>query len=80
MLIVDPYGLTARDWTDYMGSELEGVGQLPILRADEEWRDWATAALMLPQVAAVNPPDPYIYDDWRDWATRFIQLINTLNQ
>lgn len=79
MLVVDPKDFTAREWTDYMGSELEGFGQLPIIRSDDEWRGWASAVMLLPQIAAVNPPDPFAFDDWREWATRFIELVNPLN-
>lgn len=78
MLTIDPHGFTAREWTDYMGSELESFGQLPILHTDHEWREWASAVMLLPKLAAINPPDPYAFDDWRDWATRFNQLISPI--
>lgn len=73
---VSPDYSTAVEWIDNMTETLEQFGQLPKIESDDAWLLWATAVVQLPQVSAVNPPDPYGARDWREWADLFGLIAN----
>ena len=68
---IDPRFLTAVAWTAQMTLGLAAYGTVPVLRDDAGWRDWALQVVLLPAVAALNPPQPARFADWRQWAAQF---------
>lgn len=77
-MIIDPRGLTAIEWTDYMADELDGYSRPPKLDDESKWQGWALTVIQSPRIAAFNPPEPFGYADWSEWAMRFNQAV-TLN-
>ena len=74
---IDPRGYTVIEWTDYMNDSLSEYGNVPRLDEPEKWRDWAATVLGMGQISAINPPDPYVFDDWMLWAMRFNSVIDS---
>jgi hypothetical protein len=72
-MIIDPRGLTATEWCDYMADELT-VLPMKIAR-DEDWRDWARHVIQDPSIARHNPPNPEFFEDWQEWAFRFNESV-----
>lgn len=68
---INPAGLTIKEWCDFMVSELDAFGQAPILDDEADWRTWGQQVLLLPGLAAFNPPNPRDFDDFFEWASRF---------
>jgi hypothetical protein len=76
---IDPRGLTAVQWTDFMILQLDPFAELPSIDSEDEWRAWALVANQSPTIARTNPPDPYSFDDWREWAMRFNQAVDLVS-
>lgn len=72
-MIIDPRGLTAIEWTDYMADELS-VLPMKLFREDE-WRDWARHVIQDPNISKHNPPDPDQFEHWMEWAFRFNEAV-----
>lgn len=78
MIVVDPRGLTPRDWCDYTGDNLvQFVGIMKIDR-DDQWKDWGMHALNVLRRRGYSIPDPAFYVSFEEWAMRFNQLIQNL--
>jgi hypothetical protein len=76
---IDPRGLTAVQWTDFMILQLDPFADLPAIDSEDEWRAWALLANQSPSIARTSPPNPYAFDDWREWAMRFNQSVDLVS-
>lgn len=70
--MIDPTGMTPREWTDRMALLLR-VTPLKIER-DEDWRVWARHVLQDPNISRRNPPNPDFFE-FEEWASRFNQVV-----
>jgi hypothetical protein len=77
--VIDPRGLTAVQWTDFMILQLDPFAELPSIDSEDEWRIWALVANQSPAIAKTNPPDPWGFNDWREWAMRFNQVVDLVS-
>ena len=76
--MVDPRGLTLRDWADSMVLT-SPVGQ-PIGRLNgADWQRWAANFVKAPGYSQRSVPDPYQFDDWREWAMRAYLSLEGVN-
>ena len=75
MIAVDPRGLSATQWCNFMAPVLAPFGPLPAVREDAEWRGWADAVCAMSGISKRTPPLPEFFDQWSDWATRFIDVV-----
>jgi hypothetical protein len=66
--VINPYGMTARDWTDAMVINLEQFGNIGRLENEDQWRDWALQLMTLGSLSGTTVPDPYGFLEWRPWA------------
>ena len=73
---VDPRGMTAKGWCDAMTLSLISVGQLPHIRKDADWKQWATAVITVLGPSVTQIPDPLKMPDWRMWAQQLNQVLN----
>jgi hypothetical protein len=69
--LILPAFITPTAWTSQMALSLYRYGPVPRLDRDEDWRDWASAVINIPAVAAANPPRPIAFSSFRDWASAF---------
>ena len=67
---IDPFGMTATDWTDAMAINLEEFGNLPRLENADAWQAWAEQVLNLPGLSGSIVPDPYAFARWEEWAAQ----------
>lgn len=74
-MIIDPRGLTVKEWCDYMVDELYQFGTIPTLQRERAWPQWAMAVIQLPGIAKFSPPDPRGFSTWLEWAERFNQTV-----
>jgi hypothetical protein len=74
-MITDPRYMRASEWASQNTYALSQFGVVPILRADDEWREWVQALLQNPGLAQQSLPRPSDYNNFLDWATRFVQVI-----
>lgn len=73
--MIDPRFLSATQWCDATALALTSLTNVPRLRHEEAWQEWALAVLVIPAIAAFSPPDPRFFGDWRAWAERFVQCV-----
>ena len=66
-----PVDMDVVEWCNVMVDELIQFGQAPKIHEESQWVFWADAVLLLPGVAAFNPPNPHFFNDWRVWADAF---------
>lgn len=76
MNTINPWGMTAKEWTDAMTTTFDFFGSLPKIEAEEAWRDWATTLMSMVSIPSVVLPDPAAYADWKTWAERFNELMD----
>ena len=74
--MIDPRGLTFRDWADYMVPSLDIYGVVG--RADDEsdWRSWCNAVANLSEMQKRGVASPYQFETWQDWASAFVQQFD----
>jgi hypothetical protein len=75
VIVVDPRGLTPREWCDYTADNLSGIMSPMKVDRDEDWRRFGAYALAQIRRFGVLPPDPLQFDDFEEWAFRFNQVI-----
>lgn len=73
--IIDPMGMTVREWADAMTIDLEQFGNIGRLDRDEDWRGWGLQLMTMGLLSGTTVPDPYAFPDWRPWAA---SLTNNL--
>lgn len=73
--MIDPRGMTLRDWADSVILSIPDVWSLPRLDDEARWQDWAVALLRAQPFATQVVPDPYGFDDWREWAQRAYPML-----
>ena len=73
---INPWGMTAKDWTDAVNQTLDKYGAMMKVVTDEDWRDWALNVTNNYPLSAVVLPNPYDFDDWRSYAQRFNQIMD----
>ena len=73
--MIDPRGLTIQEWADAVIADLNTSWPLAVLRAGDDWQEWATGLVRAPELAQRVLPDPYGFPDWRDWAERAAPLL-----
>lgn len=78
MITIIPRFISVRDWTAQTTMMLISFGTIPKLLKEDEWRGWAAAVVVLPEIAAVNAPRPEGFATWQDWATAFNAQLRLL--
>lgn len=76
--VINPRGLNARDWADFMTPNLEQYGNLPRLDSDDAWKEWAAQLGNLPGLSGEIVPNPYNFNEWQPWAERFCLNLSEL--
>jgi hypothetical protein len=71
--MIDPVGMTLRDWADSTILSLRDAWLLPRLDDEERWQDWGVT--LLREFANESLPNPYFFSDWREWAQRVYPYI-----
>lgn len=72
--MVDPRGMTLRDWTDSVILTVTDGYAFGRLDGDN-WQAWATGFVRAPGYSQRNVPDPYQFNDWREWAMRAYPML-----
>lgn len=75
-MLLDPRHMTVTEWTQRMTPQLFAFGNVPVLRAEGQWREWADAINTLPTIAKIVPPSPHAFRHWSDWAAAFIHAAS----
>lgn len=73
--MIDPRGLTLRDWADSVILVVDDAWSFGRLDDENEWQDWATGFLKASPFSTRAAPDPYQFDDWREWAMRVYPML-----
>ena len=73
--MIDPRGMTLRDFSDSVILSLDSVWSLERLNDDALWREWAIQFQRIPDLTQRNIPDPYGFSDWREWAERAYPML-----
>lgn len=68
--IIDPLGMSMRDWCDSMVMQLEPNSHCGRLD-DDNWQRWAAWFTTAPNLSQNHAPNPYLFSDWREWAKSF---------
>lgn len=77
-MIVDPRGMDVVAWASQVTPLLDTYGPLGVLRAPENWQEWASHVMIQIGLDTADLPSPYLYADWREWAMRFNQVTDTI--
>ena len=72
---IDPRDITPTEWCDRMVLELDRFGTIPVIMADEDWKQWGRETIQLSEISVFNPPDPETYDEFEDWALDFNDAV-----
>ena len=70
LYVIDPIGMSMRDWCDSMVIQLEPHSHSARLD-DGNWQQWAAWFTTAPNLSQNHAPSPYAFDDWREWAKSF---------
>ena len=70
LYVIDPLGMSMRDWCDSMVMHLEPHSHSARLD-DDNWQQWAAWFTTAPNLSQNHAPNPYAFDDWREWAKSF---------
>lgn len=73
--MIDPRGLSFKDWADMTTPALAALGTIPVANDEKFWHHWAVAVIALPDIVQYVPPDPLLYSNWYEWAQRFVQAV-----
>lgn len=65
MVIPEHIGLL--DWAAQLQIDFPN-DNVPILLAEDAWREWGLAVLGCPSFRKANAPPPFDFNDWREWA------------
>ncbi len=74
--MIDPIGLTLRDWADSVILDNGDAFSFGKLIDENAWQDWAAAFTVAQPFAQRAVPDPYQFDDWREWAMRSYTMLD----
>ena len=72
--MIDPRGMTLRNWSDAVLVSVNAGWSLGKL-TDDNWQDWAVGFVRAPTFAQRILPDPYQFSDWREWAMRAYPML-----
>lgn len=72
-MIIDPTDMNLNSWTDQMTYLVDK--ETPVMRADGNWREWATNLMNTPNFRGQSIPDPASFSDWREWGERFFETV-----
>lgn len=73
--MINPVGLTLRDFTDSVILDNGDAFGFPKLIDENAWQDWASNYVRAQPFAQRAVPDPYQFDDWREWAMRSYTML-----
>lgn len=73
--MIDPRGLTLRDWADSVILAANDAWSFGRLDDEERWQDWAVGLVRANNFAQQLPPNPYMFSNWRDWAERAYTML-----
>lgn len=75
--LIDPRGVTPRDWCDRMVLELDQFGTIPIYGLEMDWKEWARQVIQLAEISVFDPPNPdqYLEEEFEDWAIDFNDAV-----
>lgn len=73
--MIDPIGMTVREWSDAVRLTVKSAWSLGRLDDEALWRDWAVGLVRANSITAQVLPDPYGFDDWREWAMRAYPML-----
>lgn len=73
--MIDPRGLTLRDWADSTILDLNNAWSFSRLDDEEHWQSWGTELLRALPFSQQVAPDPYQFSDWRVWAERMAPIL-----
>ena len=71
--MIDPKGMTWRDWADAV--ILDVAWSFGVPPDETAWQDFAVGFVRAPQFAQRILPDPYQFSDWREWAMRVYPML-----
>ena len=75
---VDTRLLDVQTWTAQSTTILAPYGLVPKLLDPDAWQQWAACVILIPAVAALNPPRPEVYPTWQQWGTAFNTVVRLL--
>ena len=62
-------------WANGVSYDLAQYSIISNLNGDD-WRGWAMMFFNNPKLDALNPPNPYFFDDWREWGARLSESLS----
>lgn len=75
IFVVDPRGMTAKEWTAASTINLERFGAIPALHNDDDWQDWGAVLSGFASLSGINVPNPFSFTNWQEWAERFNEVL-----
>lgn len=73
--MIDPTGMTLRDWADSLMLSNGDAWSFGRLTDESEWQGWAANFVRAQPFAQRTVPDPYQFTDWREWAMRSYTML-----
>jgi hypothetical protein len=73
--VVDPRGMSIRDWVDSTLDLLSSFVPIMKIEKDEQWREWGNFVRLTLKRRGILVPDPSQFPEFEDWAFRFNQVI-----
>lgn len=77
--MIDPRGMTLRDWADSVILATSDVWSVGKLTDEARWADWASNLVRAFPVSQQAAPDPYQFDSWSEWAMRAYPMLEVVN-
>lgn len=76
-MILDPTTIPMLEYMDRVALLLgpQSGGAFPVFSDGMHWKEWASAVVLLPVIAAYQPPSPHDYEEWLDWAYGFNKTV-----
>lgn len=76
MILINPAGMTLRDWADRSTGIFQKFGFRQRLIDDDDLVKWGmNLVYVLARVKGAQIPRPDQFQDWREWAVRLNQAI-----
>ena len=77
--MINPTGLTLRDWADSVVLTVGDAWSFGKLADEAEWQPWAVGFVRASPFTQRALPDPFQFDDWREWAMLAYPMLEDRN-
>jgi hypothetical protein len=75
MQIPDPNGMELQAWANGVALAAQQYSSISHL-SGEDWRGWGMMFFNNPTLDALNPPNPYFFEDWKEWGSRLSETLS----